>query len=276
MPTFLADVDMLKYMMMEFENALPVVVGVGARLLERHTETPPDHWRFCHLSQDSGPHRVAPRDAISGAKTLFRRDAVLGVGGFDERYRTNYEDVDVCRRLRAAGHELVATPYALAGHLRRDTARSVLRTAWNYVFWATHEAGFYATKERLAELLLRSLRGAFEVLQWDATNGSERLLYLDFLYLTTVAFCDIEFAAREGTVSSEEGRALQEAILGQIGRANADHGEALAARARDDMAYLLVNAEPGEVPSECAPYLDVLGHFLMSAGDEMYGLLLVL
>ena len=40
--------------------------------------------------------------ACAGA-ALYRRDAVLGVGGFDERYFAYLEDVDLALRLRLAG-----------------------------------------------------------------------------------------------------------------------------------------------------------------------------
>ena len=40
--------------------------------------------------------------ACAGA-ALYRREVVLGLGGFDERYFCYFEDVDLCVRMREAG-----------------------------------------------------------------------------------------------------------------------------------------------------------------------------
>ena len=52
--------------------------------------------------------------ACAGA-ALYRRDAVLGVGGFDERYFAYLEDVDLALRLRLAGWRCLYEP-AVALH----------------------------------------------------------------------------------------------------------------------------------------------------------------
>jgi hypothetical protein len=51
-----------------------------------------------------------------GACMLLRRSAFDAAGGFDERFFMYYEDVDLCRRLRAAGHRLRYVPAATAVH----------------------------------------------------------------------------------------------------------------------------------------------------------------
>ena len=59
-----------KYMMMEFENASPDVVGVGGRLIEHYQDNAPDHWRAVNLTQDPGGFRIAPQ-APSPARRRF-------------------------------------------------------------------------------------------------------------------------------------------------------------------------------------------------------------
>lgn len=120
-----------QHILMEFENGNPRAVGVGGKLVEMHTDTPPDKWRAKYLSQDPGDHRISPIEALNGSNVVFLREAVLEVGGYDERYRTNGEDINICRKLDAASYELTSIPYAVAHHYRKDTASSVLRTAWN-------------------------------------------------------------------------------------------------------------------------------------------------
>src|SRR4030095_7209730 len=52
-------------------------------------------------------------DWVSGACMLVRRTAFEDVGGFDARYFLYWEDADLCRRLRARGHEIRYVPDAV-------------------------------------------------------------------------------------------------------------------------------------------------------------------
>ncbi len=65
---------------------------------------PPPHNR-------SKPRHVPAGDccveAMSGAAMFCRKEAFLGLGGFDERIFLYYEDDDFCRRMRKAGWSLV-------------------------------------------------------------------------------------------------------------------------------------------------------------------------
>jgi N-acetylglucosaminyl-diphospho-decaprenol L-rhamnosyltransferase len=55
----------------------------------------------------SAPESV---DAVSGACMFIRREAFDAVGGFDEGYFLHCEDLDLCRRVRDAGFDVLYVP----------------------------------------------------------------------------------------------------------------------------------------------------------------------
>lgn len=82
--------------------------------------------------EDSTSRERAP-DWVSGACWLARRDALESVGLFDEGYFLYEEDADLCRRLRAAGWEILFTPEAEIVHRKgRSADRSEGRAQREY------------------------------------------------------------------------------------------------------------------------------------------------
>ncbi len=70
---------------------------------------------------------------VSGACMLARREAFDAVSGFDERFFLYEEDADLCRRVRAAGWQIVFTPEAEVGHAKgRSMARTPERARLEY------------------------------------------------------------------------------------------------------------------------------------------------
>ncbi len=69
----------------------------------------------------SSPTRVA---AVSGAVMAIERDAWQRVGGFDERYRLYYEEIDFMRALARERYEVRYVPAARCFHLYDQSAAS--------------------------------------------------------------------------------------------------------------------------------------------------------
>jgi O-antigen biosynthesis protein len=71
------------------------------------------------LSDDVAEH-------IAGCNMAFRRDVLLGLGGFDPIYRAAGDDVDICWRFQDAGHTIGFSPAAVVWHFRRNTVKAYI------------------------------------------------------------------------------------------------------------------------------------------------------
>jgi hypothetical protein len=62
----------------------------------------------------------------------FRKDALEEIGGFDPQFRVAGDDVDICWRLRDAGHVLGFSPAAVVWHAPRASVRAFMRQQRGY------------------------------------------------------------------------------------------------------------------------------------------------
>jgi hypothetical protein len=75
-------------------------------------------------------------EAASGALMLMPLGLFLQLGGFDENYLLHFEDLDLCRRVRAAGYEVRVANDLQVLHLRGVSSRQ--RPLW--VHWQKYRS----------------------------------------------------------------------------------------------------------------------------------------
>ncbi len=56
-------------------------------------------------------------DRLKGCNMSFRKEVLHQVGLFDNYYGTNWDDVDICLRVKKAGYHLIYNPEAVVDHL---------------------------------------------------------------------------------------------------------------------------------------------------------------
>jgi glycosyltransferase involved in cell wall biosynthesis len=120
-----ADPDWLSYLVGTMEAKGLVACG-GPNFSPTETSLVPEAVAVspgapCHVLLDD---EIA--EHIAGCNMAFRRDVLLGIGGFDPVFRAAGDDVDICWRLQDAGH---AIGYGAAGfvwHFRRNTVKAYI------------------------------------------------------------------------------------------------------------------------------------------------------
>ncbi len=106
-------------------------LGVVTRLLREHTVgmVPPSH-----------DTRV---DWVSGASFMIRRSVLEQVGLFDEEFFLYFEEVDLCRRVRDAGHEIWFVHAAVVTHEAGATTGVHRRDSRLPGYWFASRAHYF-------------------------------------------------------------------------------------------------------------------------------------
>ena len=108
-------------------------VGIGGP----NIAPPGDGWiAECVANAPGGPMHVLISDVeaehIPGCNMAFRRSALAAVGGFDPRFRTAGDDVDLCWRLQDQVGTLGFHAGAMVWHHRRNSVRTYWRQQLGY------------------------------------------------------------------------------------------------------------------------------------------------
>ena len=84
------------------------VAGIAAHAFHQHPGASPGYAGSALITRNYS--------AVTGACLMTRRQVFEQVGRFDERFPIDFNDVDYCLRLRAAGYRVVYTPWARLLH----------------------------------------------------------------------------------------------------------------------------------------------------------------
>jgi GT2 family glycosyltransferase len=125
------DPDWLTYLASSFLRTPHVGIG-GPNL------APPGDGAIadCVANAPGGPVHVLLSDEIAehipGCNMAYRREQLMGIGGFDARFRVAGDDVDICWRLQERGWTIGFAPAAVVWHHRRKSIRAYLKQQFNY------------------------------------------------------------------------------------------------------------------------------------------------
>ena len=95
----------------------PRLRSTYARALFLHRIFPRATWTDELVREPEVYAQPGSPDWVSGACILVRRTVLEELGGFDEGFFMYCEDIDLCRRIQDAGHELRYEPTAVITHI---------------------------------------------------------------------------------------------------------------------------------------------------------------
>ena len=122
-----------------------IVLGTGGLVTHAHRHFPGDAPGY--LSTLRAAHRVS---AVTAACLMVEAEKFRAVGGFDaETFAVDFNDVDLCLRLNAAGFRTVMAPEAVLHHREAASRR------WTEEARARHEREVAAFKKRWGPLLVQ-------------------------------------------------------------------------------------------------------------------------
>tara|TARA_B100001142_G_C14235273_1_gene617051 strand:- start:181 stop:1038 length:858 start_codon:yes stop_codon:yes gene_type:complete len=127
----------------------------GGLLLEKYLKSNRyNYWRTIHIMHRFKEKTINDvKTFITGSNMLLDKNAWLKVGGYDEQFRTNGEDVHFCTKLRINGFKISYDSKPFCYHLQNDNLQSLLDRCWRY-----YVSGTGLKKPTYKRLLLRSIK----------------------------------------------------------------------------------------------------------------------
>jgi GT2 family glycosyltransferase len=118
-------------------------------------------------------NEAAQSDWVPGAFMILRTEALRAVGIFDERFFLYYEEVDLCRRLHAAGWHVWYWPRIVVTHLCGESSRTLCE-----LDYASKEAQVVKWRMRSMMLYYRKHHGAQAWLSMRMERTHMRIIFL--------------------------------------------------------------------------------------------------
>ncbi len=183
-----AEKEWLAELMKMFKDE--TTMGLGGRLIEGYSVTAAGQWRARHMPQHWGEIEMEDPPFLFGCNTVMRRRAVLSLGAYNVKFRTNYEDVDLSQRILENDRRLIYSPAAVVRHLRRDTVRSVLRSFWQWNYDINQDK-IRRSKHKFCAYVNMVAHLAPDFFSSDLREARYKILIIDILVFIYLPWLDI-------------------------------------------------------------------------------------
>ena len=153
---------------------------IGGKLIDKFIEEPANHWRSYYLKQNWGNEQINNPQFIFGANSLLNKKKIRDLGiEYNEKFRTNGEDVNFSNILKSKNCNLYYEPNALCYHYQFDDIISLSNRYWRYSFYG---AGLKKlTILRLTKLILRQIKVLFYWMCRDLIKKNFHFLIINLI-----------------------------------------------------------------------------------------------
>jgi GT2 family glycosyltransferase len=160
----------------------------GGNMVEKNLENKFNKWRSVYYSQNWGDKNMQNPPFLFGCNTIQKKDVWNEVGGYDENFKTNGEDIDFCAKLRDKGFGTYYLSQAKCYHLQNDDSKSLSQRIWRY-----HSYGYKIKKPsffRFIKLIIKQFKIFF-------LRSFANLLKLNFTFICINFYVLINFIKLE-------------------------------------------------------------------------------
>jgi glycosyltransferase involved in cell wall biosynthesis len=152
------------------------VAGAGGKLIETNKKGLANKWRDIHMRQSWGDKTLKNPPFLYGNNCLYKKDVLKKMSGYNNKYKTNYEDYAISKKIMESDYQLIYTPSAIAYHYRKDTITTVLAAFWRWIFFHYPQP---VTMSYLIKKIIRNFRLSLSFFARDASSANFNLLFLD-------------------------------------------------------------------------------------------------
>jgi glycosyltransferase involved in cell wall biosynthesis len=182
------EADWLEKIMVNFSEGW--VGGVGGRLIETNTRSLVGQWVVAHRDPDRGEEKRIP-PALPTSAVVYRRKALLEIGGFNDDRRYDHSDLDASMRVVMIGYRLVYEPSAVCYHHFRGDIRGLFDGMWRFKKNAYINCGLFANDLGLRRKIEINLGEFYQMLMHDFHAGRNDILHLDVIGALRYSLMDI-------------------------------------------------------------------------------------
>ena len=171
--------DWLKRIMSNFSDSA-AVGGVGGRIIETNTESLIGQWISVHRNPDGGEKKKNP-PCLPTSAVVYRRRALLEIGGFNDDKRYDHSDLDASMRVIQIGYVLAYEPEAICYHHFQGDIRSLFDGLWRFKKDAFVNCGLFSNPFGLERKIRINLSEFCQMAMDDFNAGRHRIVHLNII-----------------------------------------------------------------------------------------------
>tara|TARA_B100001063_G_scaffold221014_1_gene226322 strand:- start:63 stop:908 length:846 start_codon:yes stop_codon:yes gene_type:complete len=194
-----ADVVLDKYWLENIiKNLKDDTVMCGGNLSEKYINNNYNNWRSVNYMQNWGNEDTINPSFLYGCNTIQLKNIWKKIGGYDEKLKSNGEDIDYSRRIKNLGnYDLFYNSNAKCLHLQNDDLKSISKRVWRY-----HSYGYKIKKPsfyRFVKLIIKQFK--FFILRSIKNLIKLNFIFIFINFVVLINFIKLEFVR---TIKKEE------------------------------------------------------------------------